>query len=185
MSPAKKYRFHEDDDRLIRQRYDSRTETITELAAILRVPRWVVRRRAQELGLARCKERPWTEEEEEFLEANLSHLAVLTLARRLRRSPTAIAVKAKRLGLRKRDGAYTARAVAQGFGVDDHAVVRWIDAGMLKARRRNSGRPRDMYFISDRAVKDFVRGYPLAFDLRKVDQLWFMDLVTDGIGGTE
>ncbi|MFQ5813100.1 MAG: hypothetical protein ACE5I2_07915 [Anaerolineae bacterium] len=39
MSPARKYFFSEEDDRLIRDRYDSRTQTIDELAALLRAPR--------------------------------------------------------------------------------------------------------------------------------------------------
>lgn len=181
MSPAKKYFFGEEEDRLIRERYDSRTETIDELATLLRVPRWAVRRRAQQLGVARCKEPRWTPQEEEYLEANLPRLSVLALAKTLRRSPTAVALKAKRLGLRKGDSGYTLRSLALGFGVDDHTVGRWIRAGMLEAARRNTQRERDMYLISEKAVREFIRRHPLEFDLRKVDQLWFIDLLTDGL----
>ena len=103
------------------------------------------------------------------------------IARRLQRSVTAVQLKAKRLGLRKRDGAFTARAVALGFGIDDHVVLRWISSGMLKAQRRNSQRERDMHFISDRALREFVSKHPLEFDMRRVDQLWFIDLLTNQV----
>ena len=185
MSPERKYRFSEDDDRLIRRRYDSRTETIDELAALLRLPRWVIRRRAQTLGVARCKEPRWTEEEEQFLESGLPRLSVTAIAKKLGRSTTAVALKAKRLGLRKRNGAFTARALAQGVGVDDHVVARWITSGLLTASHRHSERERDMHFISHAAVKQFVRAYPLEFDIRKVDQLWFVDLLVDGVGRSD
>ena len=181
MSPKQKYFFSDEHDRMIRSRYDSRSETITAISRALRVPRWAVKKRAQQLGMVRCKDRQWSREEEEFLEASLPRLSLHTIARKLRRSLTAVRLKAKRLGLRKSDGAFTARAVALGFGVDDHAVLRWINGGLLKAQRRHSDRDHDMYFISDRCLREFVVKHPLEFDVRKVDQLWFIDLLTDGL----
>ena len=181
MTPARKYHFSDEEDCLIRDRYDSRTETIDELARLLRVPRWVIRHRASRLGVTRRSEPRWTPDDEAYLQANLRRLSVGGLARKLGRSPTAIALKAKRLGLRKRNGGYTLRSLALGFGVEQHAVARWVREGMLTARRRNSGRERDMYLISDRAVREFVRRHPLSFDVRRVDQLWFIDLLTNGL----
>jgi hypothetical protein len=172
----KKYFFNEASNRLIREHYDSRTETINWLSQKLGFPRWAIKKKAQVLGLARTKEKPWSEETA-YLEANLHRLCVGTITRKLHRTTTAVALKARRLGIRKKDEGYTARALAQAFGVDDHKVVCWVELGLLKASRRNSGRSRDMYFISDREVKRFVTTYPTQFDLRRVEPVWFIDLL--------
>jgi hypothetical protein len=111
----KKYFFNESSDRLIRDCYDSRTETIDRLSEELGFPRSVIRRRAQILGVARTKERPWSEKEVAYLEANLHRLSLAVLARNLGRSVTAVALKAKRLGIKKKDEGYTARSLAQAF----------------------------------------------------------------------
>jgi hypothetical protein len=174
---GKKHFFNEASDCLIRDHYDSRTETVNWLSQKLGLPRWAVKKRAQNLGVARTKEKPWSEKETAYLEANLHRQSLAVLAKRLRRSITAVALKAKRLSIRKKDEGYTARSLAQAFGVDDHKVIRWIEMGLLQASRRNSGRPRDMYFISDRAVKQFVTTYPTQFDLRRVEQVWFIDIL--------
>jgi hypothetical protein len=34
-----------------------------------------------------------------------------------------------------------------------------------------------MYFISDQEVKRFVTTYPTQFDLRRVEQVWLIDLL--------
>jgi hypothetical protein len=179
---SKKYHFDEASDRLIREYYDTHTETIDRLSQMLGFPRWTIKRRAQVLGLARTKEKPWLEKDVVYLETNLHRLSMAVLSRKLHRSVTAVALKAKRLGIRKSDEGFTARSLAQAFGVDDHKVVRWVELGLLKAARRNTERPNDMYLIPDREVKRFVCTYPTEFDLRKVDQVWFIDLVV-GIRG--
>ncbi|MDI6813922.1 MAG: hypothetical protein QMD10_10325 [Desulfitobacteriaceae bacterium] len=174
---AKKYYFNEFADRLIRERYDSRTETIDWLSQNLGFPRWAIKRRAQTLGLARTKEKPWSEKDVAYLESNLHRLSLAVLARKLGRTVTAVALKTKRLGIKKSDEGYTARSLAQAFGVDDHKVVRWVELDLMRASRRNSERPHDMYFIPEREVKRFVCTYPTEFDLKRVDQVWFIDLL--------
>ena len=178
---AKKYFFDESSDRLIRERYDSSTATIELLSQKLGFPRWTIKRRAQTLGLARTKEKPWSETEAAYLEANLHRLSLAVMAKRLGRSVTAVSLKAKRLSIKKSDEGYTARSLALAFGVDDHKVVHWVELGVLKASRRNSERPNDMYLISDREVQRFVCTYPTEFDLRKIEQVWFIELLA-GVG---
>lgn len=179
----KKYFFDEALDRLIRERYDSRTQSINQLSQKLGLPRWTIKRRAQALGLARTKEKPWSEKEVAYLESNLHRLSLAVIARKLGRSVTGVALKAKRLGIRKSDEGYTARALAQAFGIDDHKVSRWVELGLIRATVRNSERSRDMYFISDQEVKRFVSTYPTEIDLRRVDQVWFIDLLVGVRGG--
>ena len=177
----KKYFFDEASDRLISECYDGCTDTIDRLSRSLGIPRWVIKRRAQTLGLARTKEKPWSGREVAYLETNLHRLSVAVLARKLGRTVTGVALKAKCLGIKKSDEGYTASSLAQGFGVDDHKVVRWVQLGLMHASRRNTERTNDMYFIDDREVKRLVCTYPTEFDLRKVEQVWFIDLLA-GIG---
>lgn len=125
----KKFFWTAERDELIRKRYDSRTETITELARIFSVPRWAVRRRAGILGVSRVKELPWSREEVTFLEGHYSKKSVFWLSKKLHRSVPAILMKKKRLGLRKTDEGYTLRMVCEGLGVDHHKVHYWIEQG--------------------------------------------------------
>lgn len=132
----KKFFWTAEQDELIRTRYDSRTETITELARIFGVPRWAVQRRAGMLGVSRVKERPWSPKELTFLEAHYAKKSVFWISKKLHRSVTAVLMKKKRLGLRKTDDGYTLRMVCDGFGVDHHKVEYWIQQGWLKSRGR-------------------------------------------------
>jgi len=146
------------------------------------VPRWTVNRRAAALGLSRPKDRPWSAEDEAYVEASFHHTSVKTLARKLGRSPTAVQLKAKRLGLRKYDEGYTALSLAEALGVDPHWVLARIRSGKLRASRRHTERTAqqggDGWLITDEAVVKFLRDHPYDIDLRKVDSLWFMDLIT-------
>lgn len=55
----------------------------------------------------------------------------------------------------------------------------------MKGTERNERNGGDTYAIHEDWVHDFVIKNPMEFDIRKVDQLWFMDIVTKGkIGET-
>jgi hypothetical protein len=173
----KKYYFNDFTDRLICECYDGTTVAIDQLATSLNLPRWVVKRRAQMLGLARIKEKPWSPEEVDYLEANYHRLSILTLTRKLKRSTTAISLKAKRLGIRKFDEGYTACSLSQALGVDSHKVSRWVELGLIKASRRHTAREADVYLITDRAVREFMLNYPTELDLRRADPVWLVDVL--------
>lgn len=178
----KKWFWDETRDNLLRRSYDPAVKGRSQaIANRLRVPRWVVNRRAAALGLSRLKDRPWTSDEEEYLETNYHRVSVKTVGRRLERSPTAVKLKAKRLGLRKHDEGYTACSLAEALGVDPHWVLARIHSGKLRATHRRTERTArqggDSWFVTDEAVLDFLRKHPYDLDLRKVDSLWFMDLI--------
>lgn len=181
--PEKKWFWNDIADGLLHRLYDPTVRGRSqEIAARLKVPRWVVNRRAAALGLSRPKDRPWSAGDEAHVEANFHHTSVKTLARKLGRSPTAVQLKAKRLGLRKYDEGYTALSLAEALGVDPHWVLARIRSGKLRASRRHTERTAqqggDSWLITDEAVVKFVRDHPYDIDLRKVDSLWFMDLIT-------
>jgi hypothetical protein len=86
----------------------------------------------------------------------------------------------------KHDGGfYSAYSLAQALGIDPHAVTRWIKSGHLKAKFRGTARgPQqngDSYLIQEKDVRRFILEHPTDIDLRKVDQLWFLDLLTNGL----
>ena len=181
--PKAKWRWDADIDRFLGQHYDPTVRGRSDaIAAKLGVPRWAVNRRAAVLGLSRPKDRPWTPEEVEYLERNYHRSSVKVVARRLARSVTATRLKAKRLGLRKHGEGYTACSLAQALGVDPHWVLCRIRAGTMCATHRHTERTPSQggnsWLISEAAVVAFIRSCPYELDLRKVDQLWFMDLVS-------
>lgn len=180
--PNKKWFWTEAMDAFLRRTYDPAVKGRSqEIAARLRMPRWAVNRRAVALGLSQPKDRPWTAQEEAYLEGNFHHVSVKALARRLGRSPTAVKLKAKRLGLRKYDEGYTACSLAEALGVDPHWVLARIRSGKLRASHRHTERTAqqggDGWLITDEALLEFLREHPYDIDLRKVDSLWFMDLI--------
>jgi hypothetical protein len=67
-------------------------------------------------------------------------------------------------------------------------VTRWINAGQLKATLRGTARDErqngDIYLIREKDVRRFVLEHPSDIDLRKVDQLWFLDMLTNGLAQT-
>ena len=75
------------------------------------------------------------------------------------------------------------------IGVTKPTVSNWIRQGWLYARRRPDDRTPQQgghtFIIYPNDVKRFVQEHPMVFDLAKVDQVWFMDLMFDGnIGAT-
>jgi len=181
--PKKKWFWNELSDALLKKLYDPTVPGRSQmLADRLRAPRWAVNRRAAALGLSRPKDRPWSPDEEAYLESNFHHISVRALARRFGRSTTAVKLKAKRLGLRKYEDGYTACSLAEALGVDPHWVLARIRSGRLRASHRQTERKPeqggDSWFITDEAVINFVRDHPYEIDLRKVDNIWFMDLIS-------
>jgi hypothetical protein len=158
---------------------------VTMFAEKIGWPKWALLRRAVALGLARTKEKPWSEPELKVLE----HFAWMSddkISEKLRRagyarSRVAVHLKLRRMRFKQNTPYYTANALAQAFGIDSHTVLRWVREKKLWARLRGCDRvPNqrgDIWMIHEKDVRRFVMEHPLAFDIRKVDQLWFMELV--------
>ncbi len=158
------------------------------IARVLGVPKWRVCRWAAELGLSGPDTRgpKWTTSDDAFLEAHIGARRPGWIAKQLGRSVTAVTVRAKRIGLSRRDARtwYTARQVADGFGVDPSTVVRWIDRAWLAATREGQDYPDGRaaaWRVEYVALRRFVREHHTAYLLAKVDQVWFLDLVFGGL----
>lgn len=144
---------------------------------------------AIELGLARCKEKPWSIEEIKLLDKNgylsVSRLQLLFSQNGFTRSKTAILLMRKRRMAHKSGGYFSASALAVLLGVDNHCVLNWLDKGWLKFIRKGTGKQRpqqggDTHLIHRNWLYQFICEHPEEIDLRKVDQIWFLNIVTKG-----
>lgn len=163
-------------------------QSVKKLAAQVKWPTWALTKRAAQLSLSRVKDTPWSEPEIAILERNAwmspERIRLKLKAAGFTRTATAIDIKLDRTYARRNTPYLTANALSLLFGVDRHCIKRWISVGYLKAKMRGTDRHEgnggDMYMIHENEVREFVFARPLEFDIRKVDQLWFLDLVTEG-----
>ena len=189
----RKYVFTERLDQLIRDIYvykpHSRTRPgIRQLANQLGIPHWAIKKRARELGLARTKESPWSEAELSILARHAwmsdERIRLKLKAAGHSRTVTAIHLKLKRMRFKSDPGFYSAKGLADALGIDPHVVGRWIKAGHLRAQLRGTKRTKhqggDTYLIREKDLRRFILEHPTEIDLRKVDQLWFLDVITKG-----
>ena len=190
----RKYIFTDQIDQLIRETYLNHRDAkarpgIQLLAKKVGIPHWALKKRARELGLARTKEVPWSEPELETL-ARYAWMSDERIRLKLKaagysRTVTGIHLKLKRMRFKHDGSFYSAYSLAQALGIDSHAVTRWIKSGHLKAELRGTARTEqqngDIYLIHEKDVRRFILEHPTDIDLRKVDQLWFLDLITNGL----
>lgn len=185
----RKYVFNDRIDDAIRKIYaehlGKRTRPgLTALAHGLGWPKWAVMRRGIALGLARTREQTWSTVELALLERiawmSPQRISLKMRANNFSRSPVACALKVKRMRFKQDTTYYTAAGLASAFGADRHKILKWLKSGELYATHRghqpceNKG---DTWLIHEKDVRRFIANNPMAFDLRKVDQTWFMDLM--------
>ena len=77
----------------------------------------------------------WTPDEVEFLQENWGLTPEADIARMLGRTVLACLLKAKKLGLSRKQNFYTATDVAAIFGAEAKAVARWIECGLLRGEK--------------------------------------------------
>lgn len=124
----------------------------------------------------------WSAAEIALLEDTAGWRSPEAIAAQLGRTPTAVRLKAKKLGVRwTRQGkealpghGLTARAVARALGVQDKAVTWWLDRGYLAGTRRAVGMgPHKMWRVQPAAIEAFLRDYRWLYDpARIVDRGW-------------
>ena len=189
----RKYVFTDQVDQLIREVYLNHRNAKTRpgirlLSKKVGMPHWALKKRARELGLVRTKELPWSEAELGTL-ARYAWMSDERIRLKLKaaghsRTVTGIHLKLKRMRFKHDGSFYSAYSLAQALGIDPHAVTRWIKGGHLKAKRRGTARTErqngDIYLIHEKDVRRFILEHPTEIDLRKVDQLWFLDVLTNG-----
>lgn len=122
--------------------------------------------------VARPWNRPehWSKADVAYLEARFGRVTDESIAARLGRTAVGVRLKAKRLGLRKRDVGLSGRDVAGLLGADESAVSKlWIRHGLLAARRGfRIGGGRRQWMVTEAAVEAFIRDHGHWIDARRV-----------------
>ena len=152
------------------------------------IPRWKITRYAMTQGWSNQRyriRRDWTEEELRILERNARY-SPDTIRRKLeqagyKRTYTSIQVKRKRMHYLQNLNGQSANSLAQCLGMTPNTVIRHIKAGRLKATKRGTERPDDMWHIKDSSIRKFIINNVDDIDLRKVDKYWFIDLLTNNL----
>jgi len=163
------------DDDIVRSNYCGTNKSALWIAQKIGCSLWSVKGRVYRLGLALKRSPDWTEKELEKLAVLIHQYPVLSVARKLHRSPNAVRVKATQLkmGLRIRDGWYTKKEVCEILGLNHHRVQRLIDDGKLKAAWHTEREPQKNgmapWRIMEEDIRDFIRRYPEELLGRNVD----------------
>lgn len=161
---------------------------VRDLALKFGMPRWAVSNRARKLGIlpVQKKEPNWSGEEIQILE-HASQYTVPVIQRKLKaagysRSQMGILLKRKRMRFLNNLNGHSVRSIATCFGIDDHTIIRWINNGWLKAKRRGTDRSKrqggDHYHIKDKWIRDFIIDSVAVIDFRKIDKYWVTDLLS-------
>lgn len=78
----------------------------------------------------------WSAAEVAYLEQWFGMKSDEDIARKLKRSVLGIRLKAKRLGLKKKDAGYTARELGRQFGIDPTVITKsWVRRGLIEVHR--------------------------------------------------
>lgn len=198
--PRKKYFLDERTEILLRETYSlpfkskAREEkglrSIQEISDELKMPKHVLIKFAAELGLTRTREASWSEDEVKIIDEQgyktSASLVNIFRAAGFKRTEVEIqSMRARRMS-HKSTPFFSLSAVAVLFGIDVHRVIDWVESGWLKAERKGTRRAAGNQGKGDTRVtaKDsifrFIVEHPDAFELRYVDQLWFLHVVTRG-----
>ena len=134
--------------------------------------------RRHELGHCTCRthvDRPWnrpehwTSAEVEYLCTWFGLRADATIAKRLGRTVLGIRLKAKRLGLKKKDAGYTASEVGRQLGVDTTTVTKfWIRHGLLRSTRSYPVGLNRVHLLQHSELERFIREHGEQIDHTKV-----------------
>ena len=152
------------------ERYDGTTDVIDELVEQFNVPRYTVTRYASVNGLAKRIGSNWSQEEIDFLQANVSRGSAY-ISRKLKKSPSAVRLKLNRLGSSFRDShLLTANYVSKILNIDVHSVCKWIETGLLKF---TTIKGQKTYRIDLKDLEKFLKGNLDLWDSRKIKtSLW-------------
>ena len=172
---------------IVRRDYDGTSVSVRRLAQRLGVTYYAVKGQIQRLCVTKARRVRWTPQEDATLRELLGKFAVITVARKMCRTQSAIGDRAKRLRISRwdRDGWYSKQDVSEILGVDHRWLQARIDNGSLVASWHHEQKPgpngSGAWHISERSLRDFVRSHPDELTGRNVDMVQIVDLLTGGI----
>ena len=167
-----------------------------KVAAIRRIqaqtgwPRYVCWNRARKLQLARNNHtgnRSWSETEDKYLLDFVGSKNPREIAKRLKRSVSAIRArvrflgKDRRISMRVQDG-HTKEELAKYLGRSKKTIQNWLDQGWLKARYEGKNRKDDTLRVTDEDFRSFWKQHPWEVPFYKLSHeglLWFCSVMHD------
>jgi hypothetical protein len=187
-SDKRKYAFTDKIDGEIERIYrdEPNKKSMRKLADKLGWPRWVLTKRAGDLGVARIKETPWSKAELDLLR-ELHWMTPHTMAgkfkeRGFHRSKTAINLMLKRKDARADSGWWSPNLFAKAIGLDSHCITRWLELGWLPfeiKQLRSERQGGDMRAVREVDIYIFLVTHRHDYDLRKVNQQWLLSMLID------
>lgn len=190
----RRYRDTPETDALIREAYDKlrkfgNRRALPALSAKLGWPKYVIKKRGRELGLAKAKEKPWSDEEKALLE-KWAHLSLTRIWLKFRqagfnRTETGIKLKMRRMMIAKDTlDYYSATKVALAMGIDSHKVMAWIRRGWLRSQKKGTVRTEqqggDISLVHTNELRRFLLNHPDEYELWPIEKFWFLDVISGG-----
>ncbi len=196
-----KWQFTEEIDNKLREIYSrpaarfagnnfrEKGKGVKAYAAELGWPHHVLVHRASQLGIARVKEKPWTNEElaalREWAHFSPAQIWMRFKRRGFKRTEASIACMRKKSQAFKIAPWYSATSLALLMGVDAHMVTNnWLPKGLKfiwkGSKRRAQWQGGDVRLFHQKEIRRFFIEHPEEIDLLKVDKYWFLEMITGG-----
>lgn len=179
----KQYNFTKEIDKKIIETYNKKNRTkgdIAFLSSSLKISKNAIYKRAKKLKLTNI---PiiinWEDQELQLIYKNINksvnYIYNLFLKNNYKRSKSSIKNKLNDIRKNARGESYNAHTLAICFGVSPDVVEKWIHKNYLIAKKIGN-----LFSIQPVNIKKFIQNYPNKFEIAKVDQIWFLDLLFDG-----
>ena len=188
------YNWTEELDGILVQGYKeggkAKIEAIRRIQSQTGWPRYVFWNRARKLQLSpnrRNGNRSWSETEDKYLLDFVGSKNPREIAKRLKRSVSAIRARLRHLGngrrisIRVQDG-HTKEELARYLGRSKRTIQNWIDQGWLKARYEGTNRNNDTLRVTDEDFRSFWKQHPWEVPFYKLSHeslLWFCSIMHD------
>jgi hypothetical protein len=121
----------------------------------------------------------WSATEVSYLERWFGMKSDAEIAKRLGRTVVGIRLKAKRLGMKKKDAGYTARELGRQFGIDPTVITKsWVRRGLINVHRSYHVGLNLVNLFDHSEVERFIRDHGEWIEHHKVPaESVFADLV--------
>ena len=166
---------------LIRSGFRHNKNSELELAKALGARPAQIAYQVNKMGIRKPTDRRrWTKEEDDVLRTLIPKKTASKVAKTMNRSLDAVTVRAKRLGInrREREGWYTQKETSEILGKDHKWLIKRIENGSLKATRHHMETNKGQWHIEQKDLRDFIRKYPDDLAGRNVDLVQMVEILT-------
>lgn len=160
----------DEEDTILREHYGKKTrQQLLPLLPGRTIPS--VAGRLVKLGIQDEKEPCWSEEETTHLRDRYLRDTWEAIGKHLGRSPASVKLKAKRIGLRRKQRkTLTPSQIGDTMNLCSKQVKRWIRKGWLKARRGPVGKLK-MHLVETPDLIECLKAHPELWDARRCPDL--------------